>query len=161
MKSSAVVSGPYRFRLDRQWGSNPDDCMVLIMLNPSTADAEKDDPTIRRCISFAKREECSGLVVVNVFPWRATDPKDLARAAKAGADILAHGERDRYIREVLTSTRKLPIAAWGANPMVTDEIVADLMLIAGPMLCFGTNKDGSPRHPLYIKNDSKIVSWQP
>ena len=75
--SSAVLSecGLYRYRLDRRWADGP--TCGFIMLNPSTADAEVDDPTIRRCIGFAKREACGALIVVNIYPLRATKPADL------------------------------------------------------------------------------------
>src|SRR5689334_20041621 len=71
---SAVLSpcGLYRYRLTRRWGDGP--ALLFVMLNPSTADATEDDPTIRRCTGFAKREGMPAIEVVNLFAWRATDP---------------------------------------------------------------------------------------
>ena len=68
----------YRYSLLREWDDTRHKCL-FIMLNPSTADASRDDPTIRRCIAFAKREGCGGLHVVNLFAYRATDPVELRR----------------------------------------------------------------------------------
>ena len=73
----AVSARVYRYLLTRRWGTVP--AMVWIMLNPSTADAFAEDPTIRRCLIFAHREGCGGLTVVNLFALRSTDPKALTR----------------------------------------------------------------------------------
>ena len=87
MKRSAEISecGKYRWWLRRRWADGPVVCFV--MLNPSTADAEQDDPTIRRCIGFAQAWGCGALEVRNLFPFRATNPADMLKAAKAGVDI--------------------------------------------------------------------------
>lgn len=77
----AVLSddGRYRYRLDRSWASVPP--MVMLWLNPSTADDASDDPTVRRGMGFARAAGCGRLVVVNLFGWRATDPAELRRVA--------------------------------------------------------------------------------
>lgn len=74
-EQSATISecGRYRYRLTRRFADGP--CATFVMLNPSTADETIDDPTIRRCRNFAIREGCGGLVVVNLFAYRATDPR--------------------------------------------------------------------------------------
>jgi len=95
VKKWAVLSrcGKYRFMLGRAW-DEPDSAQdtdtgfgkwkrplcVWLMLNPSTADHSQDDPTIRKCVGFSQRLGCGGLIVVNLFAWRATDPDDLAEA---------------------------------------------------------------------------------
>ena len=80
MKSDAVISdcGKYRYRLTRKWGYGRP--CGFIMLNPSTADALHDDPTIRRCVGFAKAWGCGALIVVNLFAVRATSPREMMRA---------------------------------------------------------------------------------
>lgn len=156
MKSSAGLSdcGRYRYRLDRRWGDGP--LMGFIMLNPSTADAEQDDPTIRRCIGFAKREGCGGLVVVNLFALRATNPADLW----ATRPDKRHGPRSsfEYDSAIRGVTGPL-VAAWGADVAKHDpEIVKMAVWYHGAdLLCLGKTKDGHPRHPLYVRADAPLV----
>src|SRR5690349_21188818 len=80
MERLAVIEGAYRYRLDRWWDRALPP-LIYIMLNPSTADAERDDATIRVCMGRAKNEGCGGIVVVNLFAYRATKPEDMKRAA--------------------------------------------------------------------------------
>lgn len=155
----AVISdcSQYRYRLTRQWGdrSNPVAC-VFIMLNPSTADAAKDDPTIRRCISFAKREGCNLLEVVNLFAWRATDPGELPSVGDpVGPD------NDFYLRQPYDDKPKVVVAAWGACPFAKDraEYVLWKLLAGIDVMCLGTTKAGHPRHPLYVKNDQPLIPY--
>lgn len=74
--------GRYRWRLSRRWDDGPQACFV--MLNPSTADGLDDDPTVRRCVRFARGWGYGELVVVNLFPYRATDPGELITAQRRG-----------------------------------------------------------------------------
>ncbi len=100
-----MIVQKYRYWLERDKGSNP---LVFVMLNPSTADAELDDPTIRRCRRFAADNGYTGIVVVNLYAYRATKPKDLF-----SADDPIGQENDNYI-----STAALindVCCAWGAN----------------------------------------------
>ena len=102
MKKGATISecGLYRYSLTRVWDDVLPMC-IFVMLNPSTADADIDDPTIRRCINFAKREGCGSLMVVNLFAYRATSPADM----KAAVDPIGSGnpttleETFEYARE--------------------------------------------------------------
>lgn len=151
-QADAVISdcGRYRYRLTRRWGDGP--TCGFIMLNPSTADAEADDPTIRRCTSFAKREGCGGLVVVNLYAFRATKPADLwaldptERVGGPQAKIEFH----RAIREA-----EIMIAAWGADTKQAERWIVQRY---GPHLqCLGKTKEGHPRHPLYVRGDTPLV----
>ena len=150
MQSNAVLSdcGRYRYRLDRRWGNGP--TMGFVMLNPSTADAEVDDPTIRRCIGFAKREGCGSLQVVNLFAFRATDPEELY----AADDPVGPGN-DNHVRYVLNRAR-IAVAAWGAHRLARDPGDA---LAKGwrRMVCLGKTKAGAPRHPLYVRKDAPLI----
>jgi len=154
MKSSAVLSGcgVYRYRLTRRWGDGP--TCLFVMLNPSTADADKDDPTIRRCIGFAKREECGGLEVVNLMAFRATKPKDLPGDRTAvGPDNADH---------VFTAAAEVDgpvIAAWGAQKAALRYAAGFLHgfeMRSIRLLCLGITKDGQPRHPLMVRKDQPL-----
>ena len=155
-QSGAILSpcGRYRYRLERRWDAGPTAC--FIMLNPSTADANHDDPTIRRCIGFAKREGCGGLVVVNLFSYRATDP----RALLEDRNPLGGPEHEREFHRAITKADGPVIAAWGSwsskrfpNPgHWTAQRYGDRLL------CLGKTKDGRPRHPLYVKADAPLIA---
>lgn len=151
-QTSAVISdcGLYRYRLDRGWGDGP--TMGFVMLNPSTADAEADDPTIRRCIGFAKREGCGGLIVVNLFPLRATKPADLwatdplTRMGGQPAELEFH----RAVKDA-----DILVAAWGADTRRAEHWIVERF--GARMVCLGKTKSGAPRHPLYVRKDAPLV----
>lgn len=150
---SAVISdcSNYRYVLEREKGSNP---LVFLMLNPSTADASLDDPTIRRCRRFAFDNGYTGIVVVNLFAFRATKPKDLFSANDPVGPL-----NELYISE--QTIQKDVCCAWGANAP-TDRVQAVKNVLAysdANTLCLGVTKNGSPRHPLYVKADQKLVKY--
>ena len=154
--SEAVISQDerHRYSLTRRWGDGPRVC-CWIMLNPSTADATTDDPTIRRCIGFTHDWGYDALTVVNLYAWRATDPADLRNAQRAGRDVVG-GLNDEHIL-ANTDHARLVIAAWGAHaatmPDRRDERVLNL-LRRRPIHCLGTNRDGSPKHPVRLRADT-------
>lgn len=154
MKGIAIFSSckKYRYVLTRHIGGAKGP-MLFIMLNPSTADAEKDDPTIRRCIGFAKREGVSTLTIVNLFAYRATDPKEL----KEVEDPVGP-ENDIHIKRELEYHRTMGaiIAAWGANPIAIQRGHTILKRSAF-VLCMGKTKSGAPRHPLYIPSTAEFI----
>jgi hypothetical protein len=153
--SSAVISkcGLYRYRLDRRWGEGP--TCGFIMLNPSTADADVDDPTIRRCIGFAKREGCGGLMVGNLFAFRATDPE-----AMAEADDPEGSENRHFLQNMAERVDGPLIAAWGAHWMASDLASLCVAKTFGPrLMCLGKTKTGAPRHPLYVKGDAPLIPF--
>lgn len=151
MKRSAEISdcGKYRWWLQRRWADGPLVCFV--MLNPSTADAEKDDPTIRRCVSYAKMWGFGALSVRNLFPFRTPSPKVLGKAMNQGIDCRG-GERGLGELTVCR-TAGLVIAGWGAF-QASSRVTQFLDAIAGtPVYCLNKNADGSPVHPLYQKTN--------
>lgn len=153
MKSDAILSkcGLYRYRLTRRWADGP--TMCFIMLNPSTADAQADDPTIRRCIGFAKRENCGALMVANLFALRSTDPENLICA-----DDPVGPDNDHFIQNLVERIDGPIVAAWGSHAM-THYRASDVIDICGSRLkCLGKTKHGSPRHPLYVKGDAALIS---
>jgi len=155
LKREAVLSpdGLYRYRLSRTWDSAKLP-LVWIMLNPSTADAYQDDPTIRRCMSFARREGAGGIEVLNLFAYRSASPKELARVTDpVGPD------NDDWIMEVLHPHSRC-VCAWGAFPKAWGRAAAVMDLAKGvDFLCLGRTVAGHPLHPLYVANDRPFVPW--
>ena len=151
MISTADISpcGLYRYALTRTWDlALP--VLVFIMLNPSTADWQLDDPTIRRCMGFARDNGFGGIVVVNLFAFRATDPKLMkSAAAPVGADneaAILDAARRRRPGDVF-------VAAWGVHGRLNERDRAVVALLEGEgveVQCLGRTKDGHPRHPLYL-----------
>lgn len=133
---------------------------LFVMLNPSTADDSTDDPTIRRCASFARRFGWLSFRVVNLFAIRATDPKDLADLLAGGADIVGP-DNDRTLHSALNSSSQV-VAAWGASGGELAKARAGVVRAANPGVewwCLGTTKDGAPRHPLYVRGDAPLERW--
>ena len=152
---SAIISpcGRYRYRLHREWGEGGE--CLFVMLNPSTADAEKDDPTIRRCIGFARQFGCGSLTVVNLYALRATHP----RALFAAIDPVGP-ENEAHILRALTQPPALVIAAWGAHghrSVARQKFLLAAQRTENPVWCLGWTKDGAPRHPLYVRADALLV----
>lgn len=143
--SGAIFDGPYRYHLWRRWDAAAS--LLFVMLNPSTADAARDDPTIRRCVGFARAWGFGAVEVVNLFAWRATDPRELRRARDpVGPDndraILAAAARNQAI-----------IAAWGNHGALgeRDRQVAALLAPFGARCLGARTSGGAPRHPLYVR----------
>lgn len=149
MDKGAALSpcGKYRHLLARTWDSNLP-TLAFVMLNPSTADASEDDPTIRKCIGFATRLGYGAIAVVNLSDFRATDPK---RLAAAGYPI--HNECDSWIRGALNRADDV-ICAWGRHAAGMQHRVTTVMAIvldSGHVpKALRMNADGSPAHPLML-----------
>lgn len=161
MIKSAQISdcGKYRFILTRIWDDTKR-AAVFIMLNPSTADGKEDDPTIRRCINFAKSWNCGSINVVNLFDLRTSSPEEMK---KAEAPI----SRDNNFIVYMTVRKAvmlnaLIICAWGNHGcyLGQDKKILDLINQAGgdPM-ALKVSKAGQPCHPLYLKADSMPVPY--
>lgn len=138
--------GMYRYTLWRRWDKEKPRAL-FIMLNPSTANAEQDDPTIRRCVGFARSWRMGGIRVCNLFPFRATDPADLLKA-----DI-PEGRGNLGAIERMIDVHGISVAAWGAHQMSArqENNVRNLFYELGvPLYALGLTKHGKPRHPLYI-----------
>ena len=153
--SDAIFSndGRYRYRLTREWDASTTK-MTFVMLNPSTADETVDDPTIRRCVSFAQRSAFGGIEVVNLYALRSTDPKVLRRAIDpVGPD------NDRQLAETFERATTI-VVAWGAGaePARVRQ-VKKLLGDRETVWCLGVTADGSPRHPLYLRSDAPLSPW--
>jgi len=151
--------GRYRYALGRRWGAGAE--AVFVLLNPSTADAGSDDPTLRRCTGFARRTGCGASRTVNLFAWRTPSPRDLERAGAAGEDIV--GPRNAAaLRAALVECDGPVIVGWGAHAAAAAQGSALARLAAGErraLHCLGITKSGQPRHPLYLRADAPLVPW--
>lgn len=151
----AVISscGAYRYRLTRHWDADLPP-MTFVMLNPSTADADLDDPTIRRCMGFAKREGAGGIVVVNLYAFRATDPKNLP---KDGSKVGFLNER--YLSDAIEEANGRPIVcAWGTKGNGS-FFVQWAKGYGANLMALGITKDGFPKHPLYVPGDAPLMVY--
>ncbi len=165
MISTAIMSrdGRYRFQLDRLW-SMQGPVLGFWMLNPSTADAKTDDPTIRSCIRIAKALGYGGLTVVNLFAYRCTNPDDLAVAAaiKNSTDYVTGGERNASCcRLALTACEKV-VLGWGTRGGLfgQDKLAFKLFGTVGRLPYYlHRTADGYPGHPLYLPTAVKPMIW--
>lgn len=153
--------GKYRYRLARPLSGGPGLPLIFVMLNPSTADASIDDPTIRRCIGFGERMGRCRIEVVNLFSFRTPYPEELRDAQRRGEDII--GPRGDQALDALHALPATVICAWGPPkwPFVRERAraVADRVARRIPLYCLGTSKDGSPRHPLMLRGDAPLTEW--
>jgi hypothetical protein len=154
---SAVFSKDrfYRYTLWRHWPllGLPGGYCMFIGLNPSTADETHDDPTVRRCISFAKRWGFGGLCMTNIFACRATDPQMMLSFINPVGQ-----ENDRYLLECYAAAG-LVVAAWGNLGTHLNRGKQVREFLCGPMFCLGKTKLGQPRHPLYVSSTTNPVPF--
>ncbi len=162
--ASALISpcGLYRYRLDRAVGVGP--TVAFLMVNPSTADGERDDATIRKVVGFSLRAGFGHVVVGNKFARRATDIRDLR--GLSGAE--ARGpDNDHHLKRILCDAAVV-IAAWGPlgklPPTLRNRWRTVVQLAAQferPLQCLGVAADGHPRHPLMLSYDTPLTDWRP
>lgn len=159
IERDAVISdcGKYRYLLRRSWDHDKPRAL-FVMLNPSTADAQIDDPTIRSCYRLVNALGYGSFEVVNLFAWRATDPNDLA----ASPDPIGNPKNADVVCAALGRC-DMAICAWGAHWRAAQR--ADLMVstIRGykpAAYCLGVTKSGAPKHPLYIKTGTPLVMYR-
>lgn len=151
MKRGAVFSpcGDYRYALWRNW--HPAGSRLLVVgLNPSTADGERDDPTSRRCIAFARQWGFGSLWLANLYAWRSPRPSDLRHPADPVGPL-----NDHWL-SCLARESDAILVAWGAKGARQSRARA---VLEGPLsgyrlTCLGRCRSGAPRHPLYLKRDT-------
>ena len=155
--------GAYRYTLWRNWQTPMLGCVTWIMLNPSTADGETDDATIRKCIGFSMRWGFSGIRVVNLFGFRATDSGELVAQSDP---VGPHNDHAINTALGLARMEDTPnVVAWGRNnkhPEVRHrgEFVAQSAEYESiSLVCLGTNQDGSPKHPLMLPYATPLEAW--
>ena len=161
--ASAVVSacGQYRYSLERETGL-PGPNVAWLMINPSTADATKDDQTIRKVVGFSRRAGYGVALVVNLFAWRDKDVRNL-RTNLADAE----GEHNCCAIMTAAAISDAVVCAWGPKPWAYEQAETTLMWLEnhpdGPrrLLCVGTAKDGAPLHPLMVPYSNGLRPFTP
>lgn len=159
MFDSAIFSDGrlYRYHLTRRVGWQSTICL-FIMLNPSTADETKNDPTVARCVDFAKRWGFGSLEVCNIFAYRSTEPLELRGLTEAQA---VGSDNDHHIDSAITRADRV-VCAWGnRGEMHRRGIqVRSAIILAGKIpLAFKITGAGQPIHPLYQKKDAPLITW--
>lgn len=147
--------GKYRYRLGRQWSQAAP--VLFIGLNPSTADADKDDPTVRRMMGFARAMGAGGILIGNLSPYRATNPMYLPWSDPPEIER----ENLRCIADMATGNTV--IVAWGSHSHGRNR-VAGVMATLGQVdcvpQCFGLTGNGSPKHLLYLRSDLRPMPFE-
>ncbi len=134
--------------------------VLFVMLNPSTADGEADDPTIRKCVGFARRWNYERMEVVNLFAYRATSPRDLFAAKARGEDII--GWQNQECVQQMVADAGMIVCAWGAHAVGHEyhvEEVRGWLIHYGetPQMHLGLTREGCPRHPLYVPYSQQLL----
>lgn len=160
---TADFDGPYRYSLTRAWSPSPRRALVL-GCNPSKAGALKNDQTISRSTQLVRDAGYDGFVMMNLFSWCATHPKDLRRAAAEGHDVVGP-ETDARLKRAIANA-PVVIAAWGSLDWAEFEMRVQTVCLflqqAGKHLsCFGLTKDGAPRHPSRLPRSAKLEHYAP
>lgn len=149
VSATADIRGDYRYSLTRVWDPTLP-TITFVLLNPSTANAEQLDPTLRLCVGFAKRDGYGGMVIISLYAFRTKDPKVLLAAADPVGP-----END----SVLGNLTGIVVAGWGAN--ASAKRVAQAMAVLPQLHTIGVTSDGHPRHPLYVRADAPLMKWRP
>lgn len=157
LESDAVISDckRYRYLLRRTWDHEKPRAL-FVMLNPSTADAEEDDATIRSLVRICTALKFGSFEVVNLFAWRATDPDDLAEVDDPIGDM-----NDAVIAAAIIRC-DLHICAWGAFKFAQtrgEHLQTKIRATRPAMFCLGKTKSGAPKHPLYLKTDVELLRY--
>lgn len=164
LDAGADIAGDYRYSLWRRLVPAGDRTLLWVMLNPSTADAHQDDPTIRRVAGFTRREGFARFEVVNLYALRSTDPWELVRHPSP------IGERNDEAITDAAAAADAVMCAWGGwNPSAkslarrhADRIAAVEHLLAEvdrPTWALGRTKAHRPRHPRYVAADQDLIPW--
>lgn len=154
------VDRQYRYWLTRDLVPDPRRWVAFVGLNPSTADAYQLDPTVRRCVGYAKDWGYEGFMMLNLFGYRATDPRDLYEQ-----EDMVGLENDKVLHDALRHFEPDVICAWGSNKAIKrdgDRAQAVREIIREeevPCYFLRMNKDGQPAHPLYLPKDLRRIPY--
>lgn len=146
----------YRYTLERCW-SMGDRAVAFVGLNPSKAGVSNDDPTVRREIGFARQWGFNWYFKVNIYAYVATKPADMYAAAARGVNIKGPANAEAMVR--IFDRVELIVAAWGQNDLrpFGGNLVAGWIAAHVKTRCLGHNKNGTPKHPLYLRADTALV----
>lgn len=151
----------YRYVLERVWDeARP--LALWIMLNPSTADAFVDDPTIRRCVGFSRTYGMGAIRVINLFAYRATDPDQLWEAYRQGVDIVGPQNNELLVGDLagMNALAGVTIVAWGAaKHLVATRQATFVRDHYYGAWCLGMTKSGAPKHPLFLASATALEAW--
>lgn len=148
--------GNYRYLLGRRFAGGRGRC-VFVMLNPSRANADSNDPTIRRCSGFAEQWGFAELLVINLFAWRTPSPQELKRTVEPIGPAWARHARDAC------DGADLIVAAWGCHGTLLDrdrQVLAWAKRRGLALHHLGLTREGHPRHPLYLRKDARPQRWR-
>lgn len=151
--------GRFRYLLTRTWDESLMPC-AFIGLNPSKADATRDDPTIKRCVTFAARWGYGSLLMLNIIPYRATKPGDMFdwMLNATSPELQAMIGANLATMERVSPRCGIVIAAWGSHGTGIDR-ESVLEIFRGRLWCLSLTKGGEPGHPLYLKGDLKPMEY--
>lgn len=158
-ESTAIISEceQYRYRLTRRWKDGPS--ILWVMLNPSIADAEQLDPTLRRCLGFSKAWGYGRMVIANIYALRSTDPKRLLKHNHNPSNRI----NNQYIYQEALRCKKIVLGC-GSHSMARDrlsEVTHVITNLAGKKCyCLGTTQAGYPKHPLYVAGNTELVRFR-
>lgn len=141
----------YRYALWRLWDENKP-LVMFIGLNPSTANENENDPTIRRVINFAKDWGYGGVYMMNLFAYVTAYPKELKECGNPVAD------NDHYLLNISMKCKDT-VFAWG-NFKEAEERSKEVQNMFKKATCLGINKNGTPKHPLYIKSNTRQINFK-
>lgn len=150
----------YRYYLSRSWADDGRRSVLFVMLNPSTADGEKDDATVRKCFGFASRLGYDKLRIVNLFAYRARDPKSLIafQGDRVGLD------NDWWLDTTVKLSQKV-VVAWGSHAghsqlSLRAQYVEEFLRQRADLYYLGVTKKGIPKHPLMLPYSTKLTLWR-
>ncbi|MSR32228.1 MAG: DUF1643 domain-containing protein [Gemmataceae bacterium] len=157
MKRETVFSPcrKYRYSLWRQWDKSNPSFALFIGLNPSTADEVNDDPTLRRCLAFARKWGHGGLCLVNLFAFRAASPAVMQQQADPVGP-----KNDTWIALWGKKANRV-VACWGIHGSFAERDKEVIPFLGKEIYCMGRTKSGQPRHPLYLKASQRLQKFQP
>ena len=150
----------HRYSLTRRYKRGVS-AISFLMLNPSTATTKVNDPTIHRCEALALREGFSLMHIINLFSFRATDPKDMKYAHEMGVDVTGGEENNKTLERVCKAS-DIIVCAWGNHGSFlsrSDTVMRNIIPEGANTRCLAINASGEPKHPLYTAKNAELIPY--